>query len=127
MKLPFSYIPYVKKAMFTIFTAVSLISFGAAGTAMASLDKYSSLDASIKASEQKTLSTPVSVQPSAEILYIVKSHLEQIGVYDTQNVLLFTVPVYIKTLPVKDRALLENGIGARSYEELIEILGDYTA
>lgn len=122
MKLSTLY--YIKKTIFTLFIAAILIAFGASITAMAALDKYTSLESTISS---VSVGKDNSASIEAEEKYVVKAYEGIIGIFDGENDLLYTVDVYIKTLPAKDRALLEKGIYADSHEELLEILGDYTA
>lgn len=114
---------YVKKILLTVFISTFLISIGAAISAVNAMDKLDSLQKLL--SEHSITNTAVSVSP--ENRYSIKEYDGIIGVYDVTGELMYTVEVYIKTLPEKDRELLKNGIFATSYGELVEILGDYTA
>lgn len=109
---------YIRRAILTAFISVSLISIGAALSATSALQKYEAL-------EYEALTA--SKESETNEIFFVRSHGEVIGVFDDRGELLYTVDVYIKTLPVQDRAILNKGITATSREELYEILGDYDA
>lgn len=111
---------YIRKAVFTVYLSIALISTGSAIAAAITLERQATPDNTILSSEA------VSEVKRDEIYYI-KEHGEVIGVFDGEGELLFTVEVYVKTLPAADRALLKKGIAARDREELYEILGDYDA
>lgn len=116
---------YIKKIIFTVFVTSFLLSIGATVTSVYLLESYSTM-ASVgdKAGSEDN---NVSVSEPVEVHYSVKEYNGIIGVYDLSGELMYTVEVYTKTLPTRDRELLKKGIVADSYEELLDILGDYTA
>lgn len=111
---------YIRKAIFTAYVSIALISTGSAIAAATTPEKHTIPENTVLYSEA------VSEVKRDEIYYI-KEHGEVIGVFDGEGELLYTVEVYVKTLPAADRALLKKGIAARDREELYEILGDYDA
>ena len=112
-----------RRIAFTAFTAVTLVATGAAISAVSALDSLSSLKNEIAA----TSSQAVEVRTDKHECYLVREHEGIIGVFNTDGELLYTVDVYIKTLPLSDRELLRQGIHAKDRSELLEILGDYNA
>ena len=108
----------MRRAVVCAAISVSLIAVGAAITATNALEKCRKLE------NEKTLSEVLKVVEADESFYI-KEYGEIIGVFDSNGELLYTVEVYIKTLPAPDRALLKKGIAAAGSEELYKILGDY--
>ena len=115
---------YIKKAVFTLFAVTFLLSVGATFTSVYTLEKIEDIESAITSSPAIK---DVAVSTDTSVSYCVKAYNGIIGVYDLSGSLMYTVEVYIKTLPASDRALLEKGIYASSYGELLEILGDYTA
>ena len=113
-----------RRIIFTIFVSISLIAFGAAISAVSALDRYEMLIKEIQSFDSKYVSIQVS-EPDG--CFWVREHEGVIGVFGIDGELEYTVEVYIKTLPEKDRQLLKNGIYAANREELLEILGDYNA
>ena len=109
-----------RRIIFTVFVSISLIALGAALSAVSALDKYGML---IK--EVDALNTKYVAFESDDESFWVREHEGIIGVFGIDGELEYTVEVYIKTLPEKDRQLLKNGIYAADKEELLEILGDY--
>ena len=105
---------YIKKAIFTAAVSVSLIALGASITATHAIDRLENIESK---SSVPTVNQSVS--------YCIREHGEIIGVFDMDDNLIYTLDVYTKTLPEKDRLLLKEGIIALNYEELFEILGDY--
>ena len=112
-----------RRIIFTIFVSISLIAFGAAISAVTALDRYGILMEEIQSLDSKYVSIEVE-EPGC---FWVREHEGVIGVFDADGVLQYTVEVYVKTLPKKDRELLKNGIYAKDKSELLEILGDYNA
>ena len=115
---------YTRKIIFTVFVATFLLAFGAAITSVYTLEQYESVSVITKCD------TPVGNTQTSEpekIGYCIKEYNGMIGVYDASSELMYTVEVYVKTLPARDRELLMDGIRADSYGEVLEILGDYTA
>ncbi len=113
-----------RRIIFTAFVSVSLIALGAAISAVAALDKYGTLIKEIQSFDSKYASIQIS-EPSGS--FWVREHEGVIGVFGIDGELEYTVEVYIKTLPEKDRQLLKDGIFAKDKSELLEILGDYNA
>ena len=58
--------------------------------------------------------------------WIIREHEGQIGIFSSDNVLINTLNVYIKTLPISDRDLLREGITVTTRKELLEIIQDYS-
>ena len=113
-----------RRIMFTVFVSISLIAFGAAISAVTALDKYGLLIKEIEGLDTKYVSIEIDEESGS---FWVREHEGVIGVFSADGELEYTVEVYIKTLPEKDRQLLKNGIYAADKEELLEILGDYNA
>ena len=113
-----------RRIIFTVFVSVALIAFGAALSAVAALDKYGSIIKEIEGLDSKYVSIQVNEYNGS---FWVREHEGVIGVFGVDGELEYTVEVYIKTLPQRDRELLKNGIYAKDREELLEILGDYNA
>ena len=113
---------YIRKSIFTVFIATVLIALGAALTSVYTLERYEAVSA------EGLYDTNIKdvVAENDAVCYYVKEYDGIIGVYDLSGELMYTVEVYIKTLPEADRALLAEGLRADSYGELLEILGDYT-
>lgn len=61
-----------------------------------------------------------------ETSYIVKSYKGKIGVFGGNGDLVQIIDVYIKTLPIADREMLEEGINIKNVDELRDIIEDYT-
>ena len=114
---------YIRKTVFTLFIATILISIGAAFTSVYAISKLESLSVSVM---QNPDDTSEAVLDTGDC-YLIKEHMGKIAVYDPTGEIMYTVEVYVKTLPAKDREMLKSGIFANSYGEVIEILGDYTA
>ena len=111
-----------RRIIFTVFVSVSLVALGAAISAVSALDKYGLL---IKELDSLNAKHVVAVSDSKG--FWVREHDGVIGVFNSDGELEYTIEVYIKTLPEKDRELLTNGIYAKDKSELLEILGDYNA
>ena len=111
-----------RKIIFTVFVSISLIALGAAISAVSALDKYGML---IK--ELDALNTKYVIAETDSESFWVREHEGVIGVFSADGELEYTVEIYIKTLPKKDRELLKNGIYANDKAELLEIIGDYNA
>lgn len=59
--------------------------------------------------------------------WMLREHNGKIGIFSTESgELLEVLEVHIKTLPTADRALLREGISARSKKELLSLIEDYT-
>ena len=112
-----------RRIIFTAFVSISLVAVGAAMSAVAALDKYGTLLNKL----ERLDSLYVSAQTAEDGSFWVREHEGVIGVFGDNGEHLYTVEVYVKTLPEKDRALLKEGIYAATREELLEILGDYNA
>lgn len=115
---------YIRKAIFTVFIATFLLAVGAAITAAYTLEQYESVSA---VTEYDTPVVSTQKKDPQTVGYCIKDHDGMIGIYDASGELMYTVEVYVKTLPARDRELLKDGIYANSYGEVLEILGDYTA
>jgi hypothetical protein len=61
-----------------------------------------------------------------ETSYIVKNHKGKIGIFGGNGDLIQIIDVYIKTLPIADREMLEEGINIKNVDELRDIIEDYT-
>lgn len=61
-----------------------------------------------------------------ETSYIVKSHKGKIGIFSSNGDLIRIIDVYINTLPIADREMLEEGINIKNVDELRDIIEDYT-
>ena len=114
---------YTRKIILTLFVATFLLAFGAAVTSVYTLERYESVSSAPTQNEAIIKDT----YSDSAVGYFVKEYNGIIGVYDFSNELMYTVEVYVKTLPAKDREMLKEGIYADSYGEILEILGDYTA
>ena len=112
-----------RRIFFTIITSISLIAIGAAISSVTALDRYEALIKEMKELDSKYVSVE-TYEPSS---FWVREHEGVIGVFGVDGELLYTVEVYIKTLPQKDRQLIRDGIFAKDKAELLEILGDYNA
>ena len=112
---------YIKKIIFTIFVSTFLLALGAALTSVYTLERYEAITVG------SINDTFAGGDATVSVGYCVKEQDGIIGVYDSSNELMYTVEVYVKTLPAKDREILRKGIYADSYGEVLEILGDYTA
>ena len=111
-----------RKIIFTVFVSVSLVALGAAISAVSALDKYGML---IK--ELDVLNTKYVVAETDGGSFWVREHEGIIGVFNSDGELEYTIEVYVKTLPEKDKQLLKSGIYAKDKTDLLEILGDYNA
>jgi len=116
---------YIRKSIFTLFIATFFIAVGAALTSVYTLERYEA------ESMGNVLNVGITDTSDDGIRYSVGYCVREcdgiIGVYDLSGELMYTVEVYTKTLPERDRVLLREGIHADSYGELLQILGDYTA
>jgi hypothetical protein len=113
-----------RRILFTAFVSISLIAFGAALSAVSALDKYGALVMQMEKLDSKYASAEIKERSGS---FWVREHEGIIGVFGESGELEYTVEIYIKTLPAKDRQLLKSGIYAQNREELLEILGDYNA
>lgn len=64
-------------------------------------------------------------QEGCDAVYVLAEYQGMIGVFDHYGKLLQTVNVFVMTLPEAERAALEIGIPAYSYEDLCTILKQY--
>ena len=78
----------------------------------------------VTAPKNETGVLPVINVTEDEKNYEVKEYNGRIGVFE-DNSLLYTLDVYVFTLPKSDQKLLSDGIKADSKEELNEILEEY--
>lgn len=113
-----------KRLAFTAFVSVTLIALGAALSAVSALDKYIAVTKQLEGLKCGHVSASATESSSG---YWVKEYESFIGVFNSEGELEYTVEVFIKTLPKRDRELLKSGIFAENREKLLEILGDYTS
>ncbi len=57
--------------------------------------------------------------------YIVREHMDKIGIFSEDGVLIRSIDVYIKTLPEADRRLLKEGIEIIGKDALNALIQDY--
>ena len=114
---------FIRRLLFTAVICTLLTSLGAAINSTYAVDNYVKLQNALHDSSIME----ASKSSNTDGTFYVRAHEDKIGVFDSGDNLLYTVEVYIKTLPANDRALLTKGIRAHSSEELYEILGDYDA
>ncbi len=57
--------------------------------------------------------------------YIMREYMGKIGVFSEDGILLYSLDIYIKTLPEADRRLLGEGIEIFGKEALNELIQDY--
>lgn len=62
----------------------------------------------------------------AEQWWTVREYEDIIGVFDSDGRLVYTLDVYVKTLPETDRKLLREGIHVSGERELRNLIEDYT-
>ena len=115
---------YIRKVVFTVFVTSFLLAFGATLTSVYTLEKYESTATGADYGPAAGVTEPIESHGGK---YRIAEHEGVIGVFDSSGELMYTVEVYVKTLPAGDRELLKIGIHANSYGEALEILGDYTA
>ena len=118
------FIYYIRKAFFTFIIVTFLLALGATFTSVHAVTKIEALRTT-DCFNNTAVNTPI--EAPAMKGYCIKEANGIIGIYGPMGDLMYTVEVYIKTLPIKDREMLKKGIFADSYGELIEILGDFTA
>lgn len=111
-----------RRIIFTAFVSVALMAFGAAVSAVSALDRYGAILKEIEGFGARHVSATTG---EADICYLVREHEGIIGVFTAEGEPLYTVEVYVKTLPEADRRLLADGIFAQNKAELLEIIGDY--
>ena len=111
-----------RRIIFTAFISVSLIAIGAALSAVSALDRYAAILKKIEGLDVQYVSAETEETHTG---YLVREHKGIIGVFTADGHPLYTVEVYVKTLPETDKRLLADGIFANSKAELLEILGDY--
>lgn len=113
---------YVEKKYF--YFTVFLVLLFVAASIMTCLFVFDSKLENITAPKNETGVLPVINVTENEKSYEVKEYNGRIGVFE-DNSLLYTVDVYVFTLPKSDQKLLSDGIKADSKEELNEILEEY--
>ena len=92
------------------------------------LSSYSRLEAlALYEIERLQNSALVSGKEEGAEGFILKSEDGKIGLFSEEGQLLETINVNIKTLPVKDRLMLNEGIAVSSREELNSLIQDYTS
>ena len=67
---------------------------------------------------------PAFEETKTETLYLIKEFNGKIGIFEN-DALIYTLDVYIFTLPKKDQKLLSEGISVSSKEELYKIIEEY--
>jgi len=75
--------------------------------------------------QDDTVSSPPTSENSD--IWIIKSYLGKIGIFEKSGTLYKVLDVYVKTLPKADQVLLEEGFEVNSKEELYSIIEDYTS
>ena len=78
----------------------------------------------VVASKNNSDALPVVNITEEKKLYEVKEYNGRIGIFEDES-LIYTLDVYVFTLPENDRQLLSDGIKAESKEELYRILEEY--
>lgn len=78
----------------------------------------------VVASKNNSDALPVVNITEEKKLYEVKEYNGRIGIFEDES-LIYTLDVYVFTLPENDRQLLSDGIKAESQEELYRILEEY--
>lgn len=78
----------------------------------------------VVASKNNSEELPVVNITEDKKIYEVKEYNGKIGVFENEA-LIYTLDVYVFTLPKNDRQLLSNGIKAENKEELYRILEEY--
>ena len=68
---------------------------------------------------------PVGTQPAEACAYRVTEYRGIIGVFDGDGRLMRTVNVRVDTLPAVDREALAVGIVAGTWQEMMDIVGQY--
>lgn len=68
---------------------------------------------------------PVGTQPAEACAYRVTEYRGIIGVFDGDGRLMRTVNVRVDTLPAVDREALAAGIVAGTWQEMMDIVGQY--
>ena len=67
---------------------------------------------------------PAFEETNPETIYLIKDFNGKIGIFEN-DALIYTLDVYIFSLPQKDQKLLSEGISVSSKEELYEIIEEY--
>ena len=81
-----------------------------------------------RAAGEVTLNEAHAAEPAADpeaAPYVVAEYRGIIGVFDGEGNLLRTVNVSVSTLPDADRAALADGIQAMSWQDMMDIVGQY--
>ncbi len=75
--------------------------------------------------EEPTDTSAVTEPPQRQ--WTVREYEQVIGVFDEEGKLVYTLDVYVKTLPQTDRNLLREGICVTSEKQLRELIEDYSS
>lgn len=59
-------------------------------------------------------------------IFIVREHMGRIGIFSSDGTLIEMIDVYVKTLPIADRSLLEEGFEVVGKQRLYSIIEDYS-
>ena len=65
-------------------------------------------------------------EPEEERVWLIREYEERIGIFDENGALLDVIDVYVKTLPIADRSLLEEGFEVVGKQRLYSIIEDYS-
>ena len=60
-----------------------------------------------------------------EKIYLVREHMNKIGIFDESGTLIKVLEVYIKTLPEADKRMLDEGFEVIGEKQLNAIIEDY--
>ena len=60
-----------------------------------------------------------------EKIYLVREHMNKIGIFDESGTLIKVLEVYVKTLPEADKRMLEEGFEIVGEKQLNAIIEDY--
>lgn len=68
---------------------------------------------------------PETETADKEKIYIVREHMDKIGIFDESGTLIKVLEVYVKTLPEADKRMLEEGFEVVGKKQLNAIIEDY--
>ncbi len=68
---------------------------------------------------------PETETADKEKIYIVREHMDKIGIFDESGTLIKVLEVYVKTLPEADKRMLEEGFEIVGEKQLNAIIEDY--
>lgn len=60
-----------------------------------------------------------------EKIYLVREHMNKIGIFDESGTLIKVLEVYVKTLPEADKRMLDEGFEIMGEKQLNAIIEDY--